>query len=126
MLEKIEYDPKVAKLVQRLIVQAAKLEHEIDEEQYPAPVKKPAVRAAWALKSAPWQAWHGAAYSILRSVCGSDAHPLMRSWYRYCDDCVVDCVRRGSGILQAFLVAWKAGALWSTDEAKPNDDGVVK
>ncbi len=123
--QKIEYDTKVAKLVRVLITKASELETLIDDEQYPLGTR-PAVRAAWAIKSGPWAAWHGTAYSILRSVCGSDAHPLLREWYRHCDDAVVDCVRRGAGILEAFLTSWKAGALWATDETKPDEQGVVK
>jgi len=133
----IPYNDTVAEHVQAVIKLVDTLEMDYDDEHYsddPADGHcKPRVLAARAVKARPFSRFQAAGFNLLRSVCGTDSHPMCREWINYVHSPVVDAVRRGAGILEGFLDAWKAGAIWPTSgeperparELKPEEFGKV-
>jgi hypothetical protein len=118
----IPYNETTAALVEKLILDADTLEKDIDEEHYSDQAAdgrpRPAVRAAWAVRARPFARWTTASFTILRSVCGADEHPLCRKWLSDVHSPVVNAVRAGAGVLEGFLDAWKAGSLWPVEGAQ--------
>lgn len=133
----IPYNESVAAHVAAVIKLADALETDYDDEHYSDKpedgLPRPRVLAARAVKARPFSRFQAAGFNLLRSVCGTDSHPLCREWINYVHSPVVDAVRRGAGILEGFLDSWKAGALWPTSgepeqptrELKPEEFGKV-
>lgn len=120
----IPFEPALGKRVGKLIRDAGRLEKLIDEEGYSAyPSSRPAVASALAVQAAPWSRWSSSGLNIIRSVCGSAEHPLVKAWLYFVieRENVVDTVRRGRGILQAFLDDWRAGTLWAVGIIKEDE-----
>lgn len=116
----IPYSDAIAAHVQAVINLAELAERDIDEEHYSDlatdGLPRPKVHAALAVKSRSFSRVQAAGFNLLRSVCGSDQHPLCREWVTFVHSPVVDSMRRAAGILEGFLDSWKAGALWPSDD----------
>lgn len=126
MTTPIPFNETTAGLVQRLIEEADTLERDIDEEHYSEKetdgLPRPKVRAAWAVRARPFARWTTAAFTILRSVCGSDLHPLCRKWLNDVHSPVVNAVRCGAGVLEGFLDAWRSDSLWPVSEEQGKEN----